>query len=51
MGKGKYTNISIFIGNYFSEQELNLPEDEDYYLQPKYSTKEKKMNSSHGEAA
>lgn len=35
----------------FKEQLLNLPEDEDPYLQPKYSTTKSKLNYSYGEAA
>ena len=35
----------------FAEQNLNLPEDEDVYLQPKYSSNETKLNFSCGEAA
>ena len=30
---------------------LNLPEDDDVYLQPKYSSNETKLNFSYGEAA
>ena len=35
----------------FAEQNLNLPEEEDEFLQPKYTTIEAKLNYSNGEAA
>lgn len=35
----------------FSDQNMDLPDDEDVFLQPKYSTNQKKMNLSHGEAS
>ena len=51
MGKNNFKISPQSLMTIFAEQNINLPEDEDVYLQPNYSSNKTKLNFSYGEAA